>query len=139
MVKDARGPYNKPSAGNEVDEMTYNSQADARSDHAAFDDCTDPETQPIGARGADNQPTNRNYLQEDQETERSEETGRISSGEVDDLLSSQTAEERDATGGTRGKRVDAFKQERDLDRAYEESGVYDDQKDVEIRSATGRH
>lgn len=73
----SRGPYNLPPAGRDVDNLTYNPQADARPDNAAFDDTTDPEIHPVGARGADNQPTYRDAGKEDTETARSDETGRI--------------------------------------------------------------
>ncbi|TBU32540.1 hypothetical protein BD309DRAFT_1076179 [Dichomitus squalens] len=136
MVNQSKSPYNLPPANRDVDNMTYNPQADARSDNAAFDDNTNPDMQPVGARGADNQPTNRDYRKEDQETTRSDETGRIPRSEVDDLLSSATSEEKNASG-TRGKRVDAFRQEREVDRMFEESGISNADQDVEIGAASG--
>ncbi|RPD61161.1 hypothetical protein L226DRAFT_612867 [Lentinus tigrinus ALCF2SS1-7] len=134
----SRGPYNLPPGQREVDNMTYNPMADARPDNAAFDEDTDPDMHPVGARGADNQPTLRDYQKEDREAERSEETGTIPRGEVDELLSNTADDERNVRGYTRGNRVDAFKQERALDRAFDETGVSDAQPDVEIGAAVGR-
>ncbi|KAI9000512.1 hypothetical protein BD414DRAFT_471860 [Trametes punicea] len=138
MVNQSRGPYNMPPGDRNVDDLTYNPQGDARPDNAAFDDNTNPDVQPVGARGADNQPTYRDYQKEDQETARSEETGQIPRSEVDDLLSSSSQDERDVSGRTRGKKVDAFKQERDVDRFLDETGISSAQQDVEIGRATGR-
>lgn len=77
-LTDSRGPYNLPPADPAVDELTYNPQADARIDNAEFDpEKTDPGTQPVGARGAENEPTNRDAAREDAEAARSEETGEI--------------------------------------------------------------
>ena len=59
-------------------------------------------------------------------------------GEVEDLLASTLPGERDVSGYTRGKRVDAYKQERELDRAMEESGELTGDQDVEITAAVGR-
>jgi hypothetical protein len=61
-----------------ADDLTYNPQASALHDDAAFNNDGDFESaQPLGARGADNQPTNRNFAREDKETERSEQLGQI--------------------------------------------------------------
>lgn len=87
MVKESRGPYNLPPANREVDNLTYNAQADARPDSAEFNDNTNPDVQPVGARGADNQPTNRDYAGEDREAEMSDETGRIPKGAVISFVS----------------------------------------------------
>lgn len=76
----SRGPYNLPPAGRDVDSLTYNPQADARPDNAEFNDTSDPGMHPVGARGADNQPTNRDHRKEDLETELSDDTGRIPKG-----------------------------------------------------------
>ncbi|KAI0360059.1 hypothetical protein OH77DRAFT_1419454 [Trametes cingulata] len=138
MVNQSRGPYNMPPANRDVDDLTYNPQADARPDNAAFDDNTDPSIHPVGARGADNQPTYRDFQKEDMETERSEQTGQIPKSEVDELLSTTSPEERDVSGRTRGKKVDAFKQERDVDRFLDETGISTAEQDVEIGRATGR-
>lgn len=73
----SRGPYNLPSGGGDVDSMTYNPQADARMDNAAFDENADPEMQPVGVRGANSQQTARDFEQEDRDTERSEQIGQI--------------------------------------------------------------
>ena len=59
-------------------------------------------------------------------------------GEVDDLLSSATKEERSATGRTRGMKNDAYKQERQLDQSFVETGLADAEQDVEVTAATGR-
>ncbi|KAI0329091.1 hypothetical protein GY45DRAFT_1354742 [Cubamyces sp. BRFM 1775] len=138
MVNQSRGPYNMPPADRNVDGMTYNPQADARPDNAAFDETTNPDSQPVGARGADNQPTYRDYRAEDKEAERSERSGQIPRGEVDDLLSSTTQDEMDVQGRTRGNKVDAYKQERDLDQFLDEAGITGAEQDVEIGRATGR-
>ena len=81
MVKESRGPYNMPPANREVDSLTYNPQADARPDSAEFNEHTNPDMHPIGARGADNQPTYRDYQAEDLEAEVSDQTGRIPKSE----------------------------------------------------------
>ncbi|KAI0649329.1 hypothetical protein C8Q79DRAFT_950000 [Trametes meyenii] len=138
MVNQSRGPYNLPAGNRDVDSLTYNPQADAGPDNAAFDESTDAGIQPVGARGADIQPTYRDYQGEDLDTERSEQTGQIPRGEVEDLLSSTTQDERDLSVRTRGKKVDAYKQERDLDQSFEETGLADADQDVEIGRATGR-
>ena len=80
MVNQSKGPYNLPPANRDVDNLTYNPQADARPDNAAFDDNTNPDMHPVGARGADNQPTYRDYRKEDMETAQSDDTGRIPRG-----------------------------------------------------------
>ncbi|KAI0711938.1 hypothetical protein C8T65DRAFT_608266 [Cerioporus squamosus] len=134
----SRGPYNLPPGDRKVDNMTYNPQADARPDNAAYDDDTYGDMHPVGARGAANQPTNRDYQKEDRETEHSEKTGTIPKGEVDELMSSTTNDERNVSSYTRGNRVDAYKQERAVDSLFDESGVLNDEKDVEIGAATGR-
>ncbi|KAH9831661.1 uncharacterized protein C8Q71DRAFT_881868 [Rhodofomes roseus] len=134
----SKGPYNLPPGERGVDNLSYNPQADARPDNAAFDESTNPELHPVGARGANNQATFRDYGKEDFETERSEATGRIPKGEVNDLLGSATGDERNASGYTRGKKVDAFRQERDLDRAFDETGISNAGQDIEVGSATGR-
>ena len=77
MVSGSRGPYNMPPANRDVDNLTYNPQADARPDNAAFDDSSNPDMHPVGARGADNQPTYRDFNQEDLEAEQSEKSQQI--------------------------------------------------------------
>lgn len=151
----SRGPYNLPPRERDIDNLTYNPQADSRSDNAAFDD-TDPSFQPVGARGADNQPTYRNAGREDLGAERSDQTGQIprgersfailrntivaelTAGEIDDLLGSLTEEERNIGGRTRGKKVDAYKQERSIDEDLEASGISSADQDIELGAATGR-
>ncbi|KAI0749495.1 hypothetical protein C8Q80DRAFT_1269367 [Daedaleopsis nitida] len=135
---DSRGPYNLPPANHEVDKLTYNPQADARPDSAEFNPDTDSELHSVGARGASNQPTYRDHQTEDRETEESDATGRIPKREINDLLSSATDDERSVSSYTRGNRVDAFKQEREMDRAFDESGVADEEQEIEITAATGR-
>lgn len=78
----AKNPYNLPeNTERDVDQLTYNPRAEAGHDNAAFDPDRDSESaQPLGARGADNQSTGRNFAQEDMETERSEQTGQIPKG-----------------------------------------------------------
>jgi hypothetical protein len=75
-------------------------------------------------------------------------------GEVADLQANHFAGETDVKGRTRGVKVcpghvsslnapscyaqnDAFKSERDMDRALEEQGITDADQDVEIGRATG--
>ena len=53
-------------------------------------------------------------------------------------MDATTNEERNVQGRTRGNKVDAFRQERDLDQALGESGVLDAEQDIEISAATGR-
>ncbi|PCH42140.1 hypothetical protein WOLCODRAFT_89643 [Wolfiporia cocos MD-104 SS10] len=133
----SRGPYNLPAGNRDVDDMTYNPQADARPDNAAFDETTDPSIHPVGARGASNQPTYRDARKEDYETEKSDFTGKIPRGEVDDLLGSATEGERNVSGRTRGNKVDAYKQERNVDRFFDQTGLSSAEQDVEIDAATG--
>ena len=77
----SKGPYNLPPGERGVDNLTYNPQADARPDNAAFDDNTNPDIQPIGARGADNQPAFRNFAQEDKEAAQSDASRQIPQSE----------------------------------------------------------
>jgi len=134
----SKGPYNLPPAGRDVDSATYNPQADARSDNAAFDPNEYPEdAQPVGARGATNQPTNVDYNREDREAEESELTGRVSKREVNDLVDDTTDAERNVSGRTRGVQNDAYKPSRNLDRAFVETGLADAEQDVEISNAVG--
>ena len=73
MVATAR---EQPTVDN--DEIAYNPSSDAWHDRAEFDDADDFESaRPIAARGAESQPTDRNFTQEDVEAERSEQTGQI--------------------------------------------------------------
>lgn len=62
----------------------------------------------------------------------------VTPGEVNDLLGSATEDEKNVSGRTRGKKVDAFKQERDVDQFLDETGISSAQQDVEIGAATGR-
>ncbi|KAH9856532.1 hypothetical protein C2E23DRAFT_856852 [Lenzites betulinus] len=112
MVNQSRSP--RKSSGNADD--AYNPQLDARGDDP-FSDSTD------GARGAAGQTTNRDYSQEDKETEKSEHSGQIPRREVDDLKSSSTEEERNVSSYTQGIKVDAYKQEREMDRIFEDPDV----------------
>ncbi|EPT01720.1 hypothetical protein FOMPIDRAFT_41334 [Fomitopsis schrenkii] len=135
----SKKPYGPPPGEPGVDNLTYNPQADARSDNAAFDDnFNGSDMHPVGARGADNQPTSRNAGQEDREAEQSENSRQIPRSEVNELMNNSTDEERNMQGRTRGKKVDAYRQERDLDRALDESGALGDEQDIEIGAATGR-
>lgn len=152
-----RSAYNLPPGQREVDAASYNPMADARSDNADYEEDRDADLHLVGARGANDQPTFRDYQREDREAEQSEQTGSIPrgksaahcltsedsdithfSGEVDDLLSSTTEEERNVGSYTRGNRVDAYKQERAIDRAFDEAGVANAEQDVEISAAVGR-
>ena len=78
MVNSVRGPYNMPPTDRESDDATYNPMADANVDNDEF---SDPDRQPIAARGADSQPTSRNFDGEDDEAARSERTGEVPRGE----------------------------------------------------------
>lgn len=53
-------------------------------------------------------------------------------------MDSATSDERNVQGRTRGNKVDAYRQERNLDQALGESGVLDAEQDIEIGAATGR-
>ena len=53
-------------------------------------------------------------------------THRTLAGEVDDLLNS-APEARGVSGRTRGAKVDAFKQEKELDQALQDAGVANDE------------
>ena len=133
-----------PPSTRDNDDCTYNSYSDSSLDNAAFD--PDSDKQSISARGA----TTRDFEKEDLETERSDKTGTIPKGsfcwsqctrqcwllmyippgEVDELLSNTTEEERNASGRTRGVDVDAWKQERELDQAFNERGLADSEEDI---------
>lgn len=66
-----------PPTSRDVDNPTYNTQAEVGVDSAAFD--PDADNSAVGARGS-NQPTARNFEREDMETERSDQTGKIPRG-----------------------------------------------------------
>ena len=69
------------SGARDLKSTTYNADAEAGRDSAAFDPNADNESfHPVGARGAGNQPTGRNWQGEDAETARSDETGQIPRG-----------------------------------------------------------
>ncbi|KAJ3533354.1 hypothetical protein NM688_g7295 [Phlebia brevispora] len=120
----SKSSHNLSGSERGVDDMNYNPQADARSDNAAFDPNFDNEDfHPVGARGAGNQPTGRNWEKEDQETSRSDQIGQIPPSEVDDLLNSATSEEKGAQSRTRGVKNDAWKQDRELDNAFVNTGL----------------
>ncbi|KAI0059209.1 hypothetical protein BV25DRAFT_1809549 [Artomyces pyxidatus] len=106
------------------DEQNYNPSADTRFDDAEFTD-GQARANTVGARGAGNQPTNIDALREDREAEQSERTGRVSKNEAQGLVSELTEEERNVQGRTRGKKVDAFKQERAVDAAAEDATAQD--------------
>ncbi|TCD66430.1 hypothetical protein EIP91_001366 [Steccherinum ochraceum] len=112
-------PYNLPSGGNEVDDMSYNPDASADHDNDDFIPDRAEQSQPIGARGSGNHATGRNSGQEDHETSRSEETA----GEVNDLIANQFDGEKNVQGRTRGIKGDAYKQERKFDQQMKEAGV----------------
>ena len=151
----SRGAYNLPPGERDVDDRTYNPTAEFGTDKADYNVDADSDMHLVGARGGSNQPTFRDYEGEDAETARSDQTGQIPRGmirrrqltcmsdlcivgEVEDLLSSATDEERNVSSYTRGNRVDAFKQERDIDRAFDDAGISEGQQDVEINAAVGR-
>ncbi|EGO24717.1 hypothetical protein SERLADRAFT_468422 [Serpula lacrymans var. lacrymans S7.9] len=120
-----------------VDDLTYNPKGDYVADSAAYNPNDDPEDVPVAARGAGNQPSYVNAGKEDQEAARSEATGRVSKGEVQELMQDTTKDEKKKSG-TRGKKINAYKQEQDMDRAFEETGTDPAEQDVEIRAAVGR-
>ncbi|KAH7927908.1 hypothetical protein BV22DRAFT_1103356 [Leucogyrophana mollusca] len=126
----------RTNRASDVDDLTYNPQGDTATDNAAYNPDSD-EGIPVGARGADNQPTNVDAAREDREAERSEVTGKVSKGEVQELVGSTTKDERSRTG-TRGKKNDPYKQERQMDRDFEQSGIEPAEQDIEISAATGR-
>ncbi|GJE94512.1 hypothetical protein PsYK624_106820 [Phanerochaete sordida] len=82
------------------------------------------DVQPIGERGAEDQSAL--FEKEDTETAQSDATGRIPKGEVDDLLSN-ASDITDVSGRTRGKKVDAWKQDREMDQSLKETGVADEE------------
>ena len=143
-----KSSYDMPPSTRDNDDLTSNSQYHSSLDDAAFD--PDSDKQFISARGATNHPTTRDFEKEDLETERSDQTGKIPKGslrlcwrtcrycllmsalpgEVDELLSNTTEEERNASGRTRGVNVDAWKQERELDQAFNERGLAVTEEDV---------
>lgn len=151
-----RDPYNLPqNTEREVDQNTFNPRAEASSDNAEYRPEIDDARQPVGARGADNQPTFRDYTREDMETERSDATGKIPKGEqircaatvaaltvregeVDDLLSSAPDDAKGVSGRTRGAKIDAWKGDKEVDQFMQNSGLADAEQDVEIGRATGR-
>ena len=47
----------------------------------------------------------------------------LDTGEVDDLLNSATSEEKGVQGRTRGVKNDAYKQEKEMDNAFAQTGV----------------
>ena len=47
----------------------------------------------------------------------------MAAGEVNDLLKSATSDEKGAQGRTRGVKNDAWKQEKEMDNAFAETGV----------------
>ncbi|EIN09728.1 hypothetical protein PUNSTDRAFT_133501 [Punctularia strigosozonata HHB-11173 SS5] len=75
---------------------------------------------------------------EDRETAKSEETGTVSKSEIDSLKADQYPDEQNVEGRTRGIKVDAFKQEREMDKFLDEQGITDADQDVEISKASGR-
>jgi hypothetical protein len=59
-------------------------------------------------------------------------------GEVNDLKANHfEGEGEDYHGRTRGVRIDAYKQERDLDAALDQAGITNADQDVEISRASG--
>lgn len=60
-------------------------------------------------------------------------------GEVDDLLSDITEEEKNMSGSgrTRGIQNDVWKQDKELDQSFRDSGLAEAEQDVEIGRAVG--
>jgi hypothetical protein len=59
-------------------------------------------------------------------------------GEVNDLMSSAPEDATNVQGRTRGVKVDAFKQEKEVDQFMRDTGIEQAEQDVEIGRATGR-
>ncbi|EKM58063.1 uncharacterized protein PHACADRAFT_182452 [Phanerochaete carnosa HHB-10118-sp] len=139
IITVGKDPYNlPPNTERGVDQTTFSPRAIADSDNANYRPEIDDDRQLVGARGADNQPTFRKFAREDQQTERSDATGHIPQGEVDDLLSSAPDGIKGISGRTRGAKVDAWKQDREVDRYMNDTELTDEEQDVEIGRATGR-
>jgi len=94
--------YN-PSADPAFDEAPFTGEENAAEDYTP--DAVDADTSAAKI-----------IAQEDRDAERTESHGQPSKFEVDSLLSDVREDERGVSGGTRGKKVDAYKQERALDR-----------------------
>ena len=145
----SRDTYNLPPTEQDVDDSTYNPRGNPNLDKAAFDPDIDTERHAVGARGADNEPTRVDFGKEDRLTAQSERTGTIPKGqfschripwktdngllgnqpasdEVDDLVSGQRGDERNVGGRTRGKKVNAWAQERNVDKAIVENDIDDE-------------
>lgn len=54
-----------------------------------------------------------------------------------DLLQGATDTEKNASGRTRGVKVDAWKQDRELDQSFQDTGLANATQDVEIGKAVG--
>lgn len=65
------------TARNDLSDEGYNPKADLKLDNQEYSAADDL---PVGARGADTEPTNRDWAKEDKETEKSERTGQIPRG-----------------------------------------------------------
>ncbi|KIJ62767.1 hypothetical protein HYDPIDRAFT_113859 [Hydnomerulius pinastri MD-312] len=97
------------------DDLSYNPRGDFTTDTSEYRPSQNKSADiPVGARGADELPTNLNSEREDAEAAHSEATGKVGKGEVQELLSGTSSEERSKTG-TRGKKVNAYQQEAALD------------------------
>lgn len=94
-------------------DTNYNPNADPAFDEAPFTGDENTEDYAVDVIDADAETS---AIQEDRDAEQTDSQGQPSKFEVDSLLSDVREDERGVSGGTRGKKVDAYKQERALDR-----------------------
>ncbi|KAH9999184.1 hypothetical protein BJV74DRAFT_174669 [Russula compacta] len=94
-------------------DANYNPGADPRFDDAPFTGEEDAEDYAEDVVGADTSAET--AAREDRDATLTDSQERPSKFEVDSLLSDVREDERNVRGGTRGRKVDAYKQERELD------------------------
>jgi len=93
----------------------YNPSADPSFDDAPFTGEENDEDYAADVEGEDT--ALETAAREDRDAAKTDSHERPSKFEVDTLLSDVRDDERDVSGGTRGKKVDAYKQEREVDLA----------------------
>ncbi|KAF8501482.1 hypothetical protein F5888DRAFT_1801009 [Russula emetica] len=98
-------------------DANYNPSADPAFDEAPF---TGEENAEGHATDVVDTDTSKRMAQEDRDAERTDSHEQPSKFEVDSLLSDVREDELGVSGGTRGKKVDAYKQERALDGLVED-------------------
>ncbi|KAI0259884.1 hypothetical protein BC834DRAFT_593041 [Gloeopeniophorella convolvens] len=98
-------------------DATYNPEANSGFDDAAFTGGDNAEDIASGVRGADT--SFERTAREDRDAAETHSHERPSKFEVENTLADVRDNERNVRGGTRGKKVDAFKQEREVDRAVD--------------------